>query len=143
MSHLDHIVKFKQDLIAQGVTNPVKQIEAVRTSYVKALITVNQAHKLTEDQCVDFNRFVLGYWNETTPVAGHMVMTQVGQFFRNLHKAICTAFTNSTVEIEVTPKIEGVDEKYTELGSYKMLVETLIEEANHKLAQYLETETIA
>lgn len=135
MSHLDHIVKLKQELISKGVTNAQKQIDVARTCYVKALIAVNCGQKLDEPDCIDFNKYILSYWNETTPVAGHMVMTMVGNFFRNLQKCTGTIFTGDKVEIEVTPKVEGVEIDYTELETYKQVIQTLIDEANHKLAQ--------
>lgn len=143
MSHLDHIVKVKQDLIEKGVTNPQKQIDVIRTAYVKALIVVNQANHLNEEDCVDFNRYILGYWNETTPVAGHMVMTLVGNFFRALQKATGEIFIGNTIEIEVCPKIEGVSVDFAELETYKNLISTLIGEANHKLPKFIETNQIA
>ena len=142
MSHLAHIVKLKQDLIANKVVAPADQIAVVRTAYVKALINVNAVNKLDEDQCINFNRFVLGYWNEVTPVNGPLVMAMIGKFFRSFEAFVASTITANTLEIQVVDKVEGVDFKWEELDSYRELVQTLIAEGKHKLEQFLPTDNI-
>lgn len=139
MSHLAHIVEFKKSLITEGITNPDLQIQLVRTAYVKALITVGNANKLDKQQCIDFNRFVLGYWNETTPVNGLAVAAAVGAFYRKLEGFLNNTFTDNELNIDIVDKVElPLEVKYTELETYRNLVQTLVDEANHKLPQYIE-----
>lgn len=143
MSHLAHIVNFKKSLITEGITNPELQIELVRTAYTKALITVGSANKLDKQQCIDFNRFVLSYWNETTPVNGLVVMAQVGNFYRALEAFLNNTFTDNKLKIDITPKVElPLDVKYTELETYRDLVQILVDEANHKLPQFIEVNQV-
>ncbi|UQT02838.1 hypothetical protein SUREIYA_02430 [Serratia phage vB_SmaM-Sureiya] len=143
MSHLAHIVKLKQNLIAEGVTNPETQIAIARTAYVKALITVNTSNKLDEEQCIEFNRYVLSYWNETTPVNGLIVMKTIGDFFRNLDNFLQHTFTDCVLKIQIVPYVENpADLEYTELETYKSLVQQLVDEANYKLPQFMETDQI-
>lgn len=138
MSHLAHIVKLKKDLIDAGVTSPAVQVEVVQTAYVKALITQNVKAKLNEDQCIDFNRYVLSYWNETTPNAGHAILVQIGNFFRKLAAVTDDLLIDNSVKLEVTPAVKDAGEaKYTELASYRDLIQTLVDEANHKLQHFL------
>lgn len=137
MSHLAHIVKLKQDLIANDVTDPSVQIHIVRTAYVKALINIGTVNKLDEDTCIDFNRYVLGYWNETTPVDGALVMNTIGRFFRAMDAFLRSTITANTMEIPIVEGPEGVKYKWEQLESYSSLVSTLIKEATHKLEHFL------
>lgn len=142
MSHLAHIVKLKQDLIANNVVSPEIQIAIARTAYVKALIHVNSVNKLDEEQCVQFNRFVLSYWNETTPVNGQLVIATIGRFFRALDAFLGKTITANNLEVPIVDAIEGTDFKWETLESYSALVQTLITEGKHKLEQFLPTDNI-
>lgn len=143
MSHLAHIVKLKQALISEGITNPEMQIAVVRTCYVKALITVNSANKLDEEKCIEFNRYILSYWNEVTPVNGLVVMSMIGNFFRALEKAMNHMFTDNKLEIDITPKVElPLEVDYQKLDAYAGVIQTLIDEANFKLPQFMETSQV-
>lgn len=142
MSHLDHIVKLKQELIGAEVMNPQSQIDIVRTTYVKALVSVASSNKMSENDRIEFSKYILSYWNETTPVAGHVVMTFVGQFFRTLESKLNGVLTDNELVVEVAPQVEDVKFKYSELDSYKTLIQTLIDEANKKLPSFLETSRI-
>lgn len=144
MSHLTHIVKLKQELIAFGVNDPEKQVDIVQTAYTKALINVNGANKLTAPVCRDFNNYILSYWNEVTPNKGNLIKTQIGHFFVNLDNLFNKTIVDDVSVITIVPRIEDVnDVKYTEFETYKDLVKTLIDEANHKLAKFIETNQIA
>lgn len=144
MSHLAHIVKLKQDLLTEGVVSPEVQADIAQSAYVKALINVNGAHCLDEKDCIGFNRWILSYWNEVTPNKGHYISKQVGDFFRNLSQLFNKTITADVAILPTAPTVEGAgDVKYTDLPSYLALVQTLIDEANHKLPQYTETSQIA
>lgn len=136
MSHLSHIVKLKQDLIANDVNNPEQQIAIVRTTYVKALITINNAFKMDEPECINFNRYILGYWNETTPVNGHLVMSAIGNFFRALDATLNGTLVENELKLDITGKVEGVDYDFVKLDSYADLISALKGEAIHKLEQF-------
>ncbi|EBY9764032.1 hypothetical protein D5W64_13040 [Salmonella enterica subsp. enterica serovar Saintpaul] len=143
MSHLAHIVRFKQSLINEGLTDPNLQIEIVRTAYVKALITVGYGNKLDQEQCIQFNRYILSYWNEVTPVNGLLVMTMIGNFFRALEAALNKPFTFNKLKLEVVPKIDTpIDADWEDMETYRDLVQTLVDEANHKLPQFMETNQV-
>lgn len=143
MSHLAHIVKVKENLIAEGIVNPQAQIEICQTAYTKALITVSASHKLDEQTRVNFNRYILSYWNEVTPVNGNLVLAQIGAFFRELAKAMETTFVDDVLVIKVVPTIElPLDVKYSKLQTYADLVQILIDEANHKLQKFVETNQV-
>ncbi len=144
MSHLAHIVNLKKDLIEAGVTNPQVQIEIVQTAYTKALINVDGSNKLDEPTCISFNRWILSYWNEVTPNKGNLIAAQVGNFFRGIDQLYNKTLTGDVVIIKITPTVEAAgDVKYTEFESYEALVQILIDEANHKLPQFTETNQIA
>lgn len=144
MSHLAHIVKLKENLIQEGVLHPQQHIDIAQTAYTKALITVNGANKLDEQTCINFNRYILSYWNEVTPVNGNMVMAQIGQFFRNLQQLLNSTLVDDVAVIKITPRVETEgDIDYTKLESYSALVQILIDEANRKLPKFTETNQIA
>lgn len=136
MSHLSHIVKLKQDLIGNDVKNPEAQIAIVRTAYVKALISINSAFKMDEEECINFNRFILSYWNETTPVNGHLVMSAVGNFFRALEATLNGSLVDNKLKIEITGKVDDVEFDFVKLESYADLISALKGEAVHKLEQF-------
>lgn len=142
MSHLQHIVLLKQDLISNDVNGPVQQAAIARTAYVKALIHINAVNKLDEEQRNAFNRFVLGYWNEVTPVNGQLVVSAINRFFYNLESFLAKSFTANTLEVPVVEAVEDVKFKWEELDTYRNLVQTLVTEGNHKLAQFMPTDNI-
>lgn len=137
MSHLDHIVKLKQELIREEIVSPEVQSEIATGAYVKALITHSCKHDMSEDDRIAFHKYILSYWNETTPNKGHFILAQVGNFFRALRKCVDGVLVSNEIKLEVVPAIKGAGEKkYTELPAYAMLIETLVSEADHKLEQY-------
>lgn len=144
MSHLAHIVKLKQDLIGLGVVNPEVQINIVQTAYTKALLNTTGAVEMTDEVRYGFARWILAYWNDVTPNKGNLILAQVGDFYRNLKQVFNQTLTGDVVILKITPTVEAAgDVKYTELDSYSALVQTLIDEARHKLPQYQETAQIA
>lgn len=144
MSHLAHIVKLKQDLIGLGVVSPETQINIVQTAYSKALLNVTGAIEMTDEVRYGFVRWILSYWNDVTPNKGNLILAQVADFYRNLDRIFNETLTGDVVILKVTPTVEAAgDVKYTELDSYGALVQTLVDEARHKLPQYTETNSIA
>lgn len=144
MSHLAHIVKLKERLIAEGVLHPQQHVDIAQTAYTKALIAVNGGNKLDEQTCINFNRYILSYWNEVTPVNGNLVMSQVGQFFRGLQQTLNAVNVADVMVIKITPRVETPgDVDYTKLEPYEALVQILIDEANHKLPKFTSTNHIA
>lgn len=144
MSHLAHIVKLKQNLIAEGVTNPEHQIQIARTAYVKALIVANHANRLNQEKSIEFDRYVLSYWNETTPVNGLQVMKHIGDFYRTLHGFMDQVFTTDSMDIPIVERVETpINLDYTKLETYAALIQQLVDEANYKLPQFMETDQIA
>lgn len=144
MSHLAHIVKLKQDLLTQGVVNPEVQINIAQTAYTKALLNVTGAIDMKEETRIAFTRWILAYWNDVTPNKGNLILSQLGDVYRNLKKTFNETITSDVVILKITPTIEAAgDVKYTELGSYADLVQTLVDEARHKLPQFTDTNIIA
>lgn len=143
MSHLAHIVKFKQDLIAHGVVNPAVQADVVQTAYSKALLNVTGSFDMDDDTRFKFARWILSYWNQVTPNKGNLIVSQVGDFFRNLRQVFNKTIVDDVVILPIVPHVEAAgDVKYTEFDSYGSLVQILIDEANHKLPQFKETNQI-
>lgn len=143
MSHLAHIVKLKERLIAEGVLHPQQHIDIAQTAYTKALLAVNGGNKLDEQTCIAFNRYILSYWNEVTPVNGNLVLSQVGQFFRNLQQSLNTVNVGDSIVIKITPRVETPEDfDYTKLEPYEALIQILIDEANRKLPKFTETNQI-
>lgn len=144
MSHLAHIVKLKQDLIGLGVVNPDVQIDVVQTAYSKALLNVTGSVNMDDDTRFKFCRWILSYWNNVTPNKGNLIVAQVGNFFRELKQVFNKTITQDVVILKIVPGVEAVgDVKYDNLDSYAALVQILIDEANHKLPQFKETNQIA
>jgi hypothetical protein len=143
MSHLAHIVKLKQDLIGLGVMSPDVQVEVVQTAYSKALLNVTGSFTMTDEERFKFIRWILSYWNNVTPNKGNLIASQVADFYRNLKQVFNKTITEDVVILKIVPHVEAAgDVKYIELESYAALVQTLIDEANHKLPQFKETNQI-
>ena len=139
MSHLAHIVTFKKTLIADGITDPKLQIDLTRSAYVRALISLK--HKSTIDG-KDFKPFcshVLSYWNETSPVAGSLVVSEVIHFFAVLDKALNNVGEVEVIQVPVTTAPELTEgKKLTEMASYTDLVTALMTEASDKYKTWVE-----
>lgn len=143
MSHLAHIVALKSALIAEGVGSPDQQIAIVQTTYVKALITVSCRNDLCGKDRLAFNKHILSYWNETTPVNGLAVINTINNFYRDLENAFNNTFVEDKVKLVVTQEVETpLKSKYTELEAYRSLIQTLVDEACHRLPTFLATEQI-
>ncbi|QZA70584.1 hypothetical protein AH04_102 [Erwinia phage AH04] len=144
MSHLAHIVKLKQDLIGLGVVNPDVQADIVQTAYSKALLNVTGSITIDDETRFKFVRWILSYWNNVTPNKGNLIVSQVGNFFRELKQVFGKTITSDVVILPIVPGVEAAgDVKYTDLDSYASLVQILIDEANHKLPQFKETNQIS
>lgn len=137
MSHLDHIVRLKQELIREGINEPEVQMEITTGAYVKALVTHACKHDMCEDERIAFHKYILSYWNETTPNKGHLILAQSSNFFRCLRKCVSGVLLENEIKLEVVPAVKGAGEKkYVELPTYSMLIETLVAEADKKLGQF-------
>ncbi|WNV45848.1 hypothetical protein [Aeromonas phage AerS_266] len=134
MSHLAHIVTVKQALIGQGVTDPVKQIEVVRTAYVRALFMVKNKLNIAVEHQGDFYRYVLAYWNEVHPVAGNLVIAEITHFNGQLTQAINNVASVDKIVIEIAPiEFEG---SVVEIPGYVDLVNTMVKEAESKYKDF-------
>lgn len=143
MSHLAHIVKLKQALIAEGVTSPAVQDAIVQTAYTKALINVVGCPKLTDDARYGFARWILSYWNDVVPNKGNLILAQLGGFFRKLNQSLTEVLVGDVVVIPVVEKASGADDvDYTKFESYAELIQTLVKEAGQKFTQYQETTAV-
>ncbi|QDB70261.1 hypothetical protein CF8_0093 [Aeromonas phage CF8] len=137
MSHLTHIVAVKQSLIALGVTDPTKQIDIVRTAYVRALFSAKSQLNVPSEYQGDFYRYMLSYWNETHPVAGNLVVAEITRFNGQLQSAIDNIGSLEKIKVEIAPvEYEG---KVTEIAGYKELVDTLVGESAHKYPHFKST----
>jgi hypothetical protein len=144
MSHLAHIVKLKQDLLGLGVTSPEVQDGIAQTAYSKALLNVTGSVEMDDDTRFKFCRWILSYWNNTTPNKGNLIVSQVADFYRNLKQVFNKTITGDVVILPIVATVEAAGEvKYTELESYEAVVQSLIDEARHKLPQFKETNQIA
>lgn len=130
MSHLKHINNYKKELIAAGITDPQTQINLSRTAYVSAFVQLIERHRIPEADRKDVMYFVLNYWNETFPVNGNIVVMQVNSFYDRLCEALCAG---GTIFVQLVNESSVTDHPtYCDFESYKLLVASLVEEAEHK-----------
>jgi hypothetical protein len=140
MSHLAHIVKYKERLINNGICDPNTQIKIVQTCYVKALISIAAINKLSSTNMTKFNNYILSYWNETTPVDGFLVNSLVARFYHELETSLIKMDQGERLIVSVIPAIdvpEGID--YYTIDGYTAIIDTLKIEATCKLNEFLET----
>lgn len=139
MSHLAHIVTFKKTLIADGITDPKLQIDLTRSAYVRALIALKCKANIDNKDYKPFFNHVLSYWNETSPVAGSLVVSEVIHFFAVLDKALNNVGEVEVIQVPVTTAPELPDgKKLTEMVSYTDLVTALMTEASDKYKTWVE-----
>lgn len=139
MSHLAHIVTFKKTLIADGITDPKLQIELTRSAYVRALISLKHQSAIDGKDFKPFCNHVLSYWNETSPVAGSLVVSEVIHFFAVLDKALSNVGEMEVIQVPVTTAPELPEgKKLTEMASYTDLVNALLVEASEKYKTWVE-----
>lgn len=131
MSHLAHINKYKINLIAKGITEPTEQIALVRQAYGFAFVQLFTLQPIPSESRNDVMQFVLGYWNETFPVNGNYVITQVNMFMNQVNLklgSIAGPITLTLTDNDVTKKHPN----YAEIDGFRDLVNTLYQEARHK-----------
>lgn len=139
MSHLAHIVTFKKTLIAEGVTDPKFQIELTRSAYVRALISFKCKSGIDGKDASHFYNYILSYWNETSPVAGSLVVSEVTFFFSSLDKALNNVGEVEMIQVPVSTVAELPEgKKLTEMASYTELVNALCQEAIQKYKAWVE-----
>ena len=139
MSHLAHIVTFKKTLIADGITDPKLQIDLTRSAYVRALIALKCKANIDNKDYKSFFNHVLSYWNETSPVAGSLVVSEVIHFFAVLDKTLSNVGEVEVIQVPVTTAPELPDgKKLTEMASYTDLVNALLVEASEKYKTWVE-----
>lgn len=113
MSHLAHVVDFKQVLTGLGITCPFKQAELVTEGYVRALIRKYYKHSLAGGSLGSFADFEenawkqLDKWNCVSPFNANLVFQTFKQRINILQTALynegklpCTKIFNPVVEIE-------------------------------------------
>lgn len=136
MSHLAKVVAIKEQLIKDGIPNPTKQAAIVRTAYVRALAIFHRKHLSKPEHCRDFNEYILGYWNETSPINGSLILAEFQALEARIQHALFTMCEHMKVEFEITPCEEAGELKYVDIPSYKELVDTLVGECITKKPQY-------
>lgn len=138
MSHLARIIAVKKSLIEMGVVNPITQIAVVRTAYVRALAIFQQSGRLTKDQHGEFFNQILGYWNETSPVQGNLVIAELRRFNAEVTASMLALGSIDSINIVITPIAEDIGEvKISEIAGYSDLVGTLVAEAQEQLTGWL------
>ena len=139
MSHLAHIITVKQALIAEGVTNPLLQTDTCRTAYVRALSTMERTGRVARNDLADFYSSILGYWNETSPIQGNLIMAELRAFNADLQKQLDRMGEHDGIVAKFPrPANLSEDVKVHELDGFNELVETLVAEASKKLADWQE-----
>lgn len=131
MSHLAHINKYKINLIAKGITEPTEQIALVRQAYSFAFVQLFTQQPIPQASRIDVMQYVLGYWNETFPVNGNYVITQVNLFLSQVALklgSIAGPITLTLTDNDATKK----HPTYFEVDGFRELVNTLYQEACHK-----------
>lgn len=136
MSHLDHINNYKIALIKEGVTDPETQIALVRTAYSCAFIRLFTQKNIPVSDRTDVMHYLLSYWNETFPVNGNFVISNVNGFYERLNSTLSNIRATTLLPITRDPIVEK-HPLYYDVEGYDQLVETLVTEATHKYNQRL------
>lgn len=138
MSHVAKIAKLKAELIKLGITDPTQQTAIARTAYVRALGSYRYRNPGCEAHLGGFLDYILGYWNETYPVAGNLVKAELARFNFALMAALHNLGKVSRIDLKIvdTPDVPD-DLKLDELAVYSELVDQLNLEATQKHAEYL------
>lgn len=128
MSHLEHIVQLKEEMLEQDI--PLEQQSAIITNaYVTALVRnliIYQGSKLYvtkeyEDQMWD----TLNMWNDVTPVKGGYIVESVKQFVAQL---VAKLTSQNTFVVNFFDNLNGVEFDTTKCPTYETLVLTLMKE---------------
>lgn len=131
MSHLAHINKYKINLIAKGITDPGEQIALVRNAYSFAFIQLFSVKPIPAESRNDIMSFVLSYWNETFPVNGNYVITDVNMFLNQV--ALKMGSIAGPVVLDLGKNAAAQKHPtYFEIDGFGDLVNTLYQEATHK-----------
>lgn len=139
MSHLAHLITVKQDLIAKGITNPGVQNDIVRGAYVRALASFDQRALIAKAELSEFYSSILGYWNETSPVQGPLVIAELRKFNADLYAQLINLGTVETVSASfIRPEGVPEDMEISKLNGFQGMVEALLNDCNKKLAQWRE-----
>ena len=128
MSHLEHIVQLKEEMLEQDI--PLEQQSVIITNaYVTALVRnliIYQGSKLYvtkeyEDQMWD----TLNMWNDVTPVKGGYIVESVKQFVAQL---VAKLTSQNTFVVNFFDNLNGVEFDTTKCPTYETLVLTLMKE---------------
>ena len=138
MSHAIKAASVKAAMIKEGITNLVVQQTLVESAYVRALAMFHRRHLRQPEKCRSFNEYILGYWNEASPINGNLIMAQYNALEARIANALADLGSLRRIEVEITPLDEeqaSID--VTKIPGYPELVNYLVEEANKKLPQFI------
>ncbi|QDJ97078.1 virion structural protein [Aeromonas phage D3] len=139
MSHLAHLVEVQQDLIAKGVTSPKVHMDVGRGAYVRALAVFQQRRRLPEKDLGHFNDMILGYWNETSPIQGNLIIAELRAFNAALRNQLESLGGLDQVCVEfVRPADLDASIQVSSLNGFKAMVESLVSDTEKKLKEWLE-----
>jgi hypothetical protein len=137
MSHAIKAAGVKATMIKEGVTNLLVQQSLVESAYVRALVMFHRRCFRNTNQAQEFNRWILGYWNESSPINGNLINAQVLALESRISHAMDNLGSIRRIDIEVVPSKEGdPDIDVTKISGYPELVNFLVEEATQKVPEF-------
>lgn len=123
MSHLIHVVNFKEQLSANGITCPLKQSELLKEPFTRAITRFFYKNNILKSE--DFEKTVwrqLEKWNNISPIPAQQIMAMFNLRYNLVRNTLmktgglpnANEFTtwvtaNNAVEVDVT-KVEGFSE---------------------------------
>lgn len=132
MSHLVHVIEFKNYLTGMGVTCPFKQKEIINEAYTRALIRYSFSKGNTWGEDAEKRSWVmLEKWNSVSPIGAVLVHEQAIWRINNLRNTLAATGAlpcskGYTTLVQVPPKNEEFDP--TEHESFTTLVSFLTKE---------------
>jgi hypothetical protein len=126
MSHLVHVIEFKNYLTGLGVTCPFKQKEIINEAYTRALLrhSFRNGNSWSEDT-EKLSWVMLEKWNSVSPIGAVLVHEQAIWRINNLRNTLA-ATGGLPCGKEYTVEVEGVD--VTQHESFTVLVNFLVKE---------------
>lgn len=137
MSHAIKAAAVKAVMIKDGITNLLVQQSLIESAYVRALVMFHRRHFRNPNQAQDFNRYILGYWNESSPINGNLIIAQVNALETRIEHTMNNLGSVRRIDIEVVPSKEGdPDIDVTKIPGYPELVDFLVTEAQGKISEF-------
>lgn len=133
MSHLDHIVRLKEELYNLGIKCPVKQQELTQEAYFRAMIRFHfKQSRVLGINSEEMSRIKvqLDKWNRVSPVQAVAISHNLIRFINNLAGTMANKGTMPVEEPSIVLE-SGEERCLCGLVSFQDLVDYLVKEATN------------